>query len=133
MRAEDSTRLGPDAVCAACGRGPGATRHENDVFGGGHAFVPASPAPTEADQDTWCETVADLGVTHVVHYRPEFQLKVKLPPWVDPDAWLAQASLGWNDWFGDVGEHWTEPGGIAWVEVDCTGSMQDIDEAGADD
>ncbi|MCA1832585.1 MAG: hypothetical protein LC750_07610 [Actinobacteria bacterium] len=82
--------------------------------------------PGEAVRDEWCETVEELPVTHVVRYQPCFRIEVKLPPWVDPDAWLAEASMGWNDWLCDAGEAWTEPGGYAWMEIVNEGSSQGI-------
>jgi hypothetical protein len=68
-------------------------------------------------------------VTHVVQYQPCFTIRVKLPPWVDPEAWLTEASIGWNHELTDAGEAWTEPGGHAWLEISHEGSSQVIVDA----
>lgn len=78
------------------------------------------------ERDAWLEAVEDLPVTHVIRYQPSFAIRVKLPPWVDPDAWLAEASMGWNFELCDGGEAWTEPGGYAWLEIENCGSTQAI-------
>jgi hypothetical protein len=105
--------------------------------------IPA-PAPVRAydyefrpadddERDRWLEDTEGAPVTHVVRYQPSFVLRVKLPPWVNPDAWLAEASMGWNDELADSGECWTEPGGYAWLEIDNDGSSQVIVEVGDTD
>jgi hypothetical protein len=82
----------------------------------------------EAEREEWVDGAEDAPHTHIVRYHPSFELLVKLPPWVEPDEWLAAASMGWNELLAEAGEAWTEPGGYAFLEIDLHGSTQSIDE-----
>lgn len=113
-----ATRKHDGAVVDDQGRGSSARRE--------FAYE-ARPADND-ERDRWLAQVEDLPVTHVVQYQPCFTIQVKLPRWVDADAWLAEASMGWNDELTDAGEGWTEPGGYAWLEIDNDGSSQVIVE-----
>jgi hypothetical protein len=113
--------------------------HDEPAVDGGHGGSPrieyvyeARPADDD-ERDRWLEDAEHLPFTHVVRFQPCFTIRVKLPPWVDADAWLAEASIGWNGELTDAGEHWTEPGGYAWLEIDNDGSSQGIVEVARGD
>lgn len=81
---------------------------------------------SESERDEWVDAVESLPYTHTVQYRPVFRLRVKLPPWVDAEAWLTEATGGWDEELPLAGESWSQPGGYAWIEVECLGSGANI-------
>lgn len=100
---------------------------EADDTAGARRVYPYEYRDADDDErDAWLDAAEELPITHVLRYEPSFTIRVKLPPRVDPDAWLAEASLGWNAELCDGGEAWSEPGGYAWLEIENTGSTQTI-------
>jgi hypothetical protein len=82
-----------------------------------------TPTDEDWEAEDWKTT------THTVVYRPEFRIKVHVPPWVtDVDEWLGQAATGWNDDLTDPGERWTEGAAdVGIVEIANEGSAQYVE------
>lgn len=70
-------------------------------------------AASEQERDEWSDTAENLPHTHVLFYAPALRFEVTLPPWVDPQGWLDEAFVGWNENVSQSSEWWDGPAGCA--------------------